>query len=148
MGAATDISSFATRQLALLERELAAELSETALLTATHAPTTLQRAGLAVLDLTVTSQRTGLGGKTLIELGPDPAVSPTGTLSEHGLRVGDICSVAEQPKGAEKKREREGKEKNRAEGVVTKTHKASITVALDKDDTEVPSGNKLWLYVK
>lgn len=141
---ATDIPSFATSQLSLLDSELQAELEETQLLTATHAPTTLQRAGLAVLNLTLSSQRTGFGGKTLLELGPDPAVSSNDELPEHGLRVGDICGVAEQPKGAEKKKEREGMEKRGVEGVVTKIHKNGITVAWDREDVDVPQG-KLWL---
>ncbi|RMX80651.1 hypothetical protein D0868_16118, partial [Hortaea werneckii] len=141
---ATDISSFATNQLSLLNNELQAELAETQLLTSTHAPVVLQRAGLALLNLAVNSQRTGLGGKTLLELGIDPAVGG-GELHEHGFRVGDICAVAEQPKGAEKKKERESKEKEGVEGVVTKVQKEAITVALDKEEVDIPGG-KLWLY--
>ncbi|RMX98470.1 hypothetical protein D0867_12429, partial [Hortaea werneckii] len=140
---ATDISSFATNQLSLLNNELQAELAETQLLTSTHAPVVLQRAGLALLNLAVNSQRTGLGGKTLLELGIDPAVGG-GELHEHGFRVGDICAVAEQPKGAEKKKERESKEKEGVEGVVTKVQKEAITVALDKEEVDIPGG-KLWL---
>ncbi|RMX99611.1 hypothetical protein D0868_09450, partial [Hortaea werneckii] len=140
---ATDISSFATNQLSLLNNELQAELAETQLLTSTHAPVVLQRAGLALLNLAVNSQRTGLGGKTLLELGIDPAVGG-GELHEHGFRVGDICVVAEQPKGAEKKKERESKEKQGVEGVVTKVQKEVITVALDKEEVDIPGG-KLWL---
>ena len=141
----TDISVFATSQLSLLDKELQAELAETQLITSTHAPTTLQRAGLAVLNLTVSAQRTGFGGKTLLELGLDPAVGG-GELPEHGLRVGDICAVAEQPRGAERKKEREGMEKSGNEGVVTKVHKETITVALRREDADIPSG-KLWMYV-
>lgn len=141
----TDISSFASTQLALLQKELAAELEETQLLTSTHAPIKLERAGLALLNLNVSNQRTGFGGKTLLELALDPAVG-SGELPEHGLRVGDICAVAEQPKGAEKKKEREGMEKRGVEGVVTKFQKENVTVALDKEEVDVP-GVKLWLYV-
>ena len=151
MAASIDIPSFATSQLALLAAELNAELAETTLLTSTHAPTTLQRAGLAVLNLTVLAQRTGFGGKNLLELGLDPAVSSGGTgqdgqgeLPAHGLRVGDICGVAEQPKGAERKKERTEMEQRGIEGVVTKVQKHAITVALDKEEAEVPMG-KLWL---
>ncbi|KAK3722529.1 hypothetical protein LTR37_002521 [Vermiconidia calcicola] len=139
----TDISTFATSQLSLLDKELQAELAETQLLTATHAPNTLQRAGLALLNLHVSSQRTGLGGKIVLELSLDPAVGGGG-LPEHGLRAGDICAVAEQPKGAERKKEREGMEKQGVEGVVTRVHKESVTVALDRDEVEIPNG-KLWL---
>ncbi|KAK4897831.1 hypothetical protein LTR27_004603 [Elasticomyces elasticus] len=139
----TDVSSFATTQLSLLNAELQAELAETTLLSSTHSPTVLQRAGLALLNLTVSSQRTGFGGKTLLELGLDPAVGG-GDLPEHGLRTGDICAVAEQPKGAERKKEREGMEKRGVDGVVTKVQRETITVALDKDEVDIPGG-KLWL---
>ena len=61
--------------------------------------------------------------------------------------MGDICAVAEQPKGAERKKEREGMEKRGAEGVMTKVQREAVTVALDKEDVDVPSG-KLWLYVR
>ncbi|EME49460.1 hypothetical protein DOTSEDRAFT_84844 [Dothistroma septosporum NZE10] len=141
---ATDIASFAGSQLSLLDKELQAELAETHLLTSTHAPVTLERAGLALLNLEVSSQRTGFAGKSLLDLGPDPAVSSTGELPEHGLRVGDICALAEQPKGAERKKERGRMEKRGAEGVVTRTQKSTITVALAKEDVDVPNG-KLWL---
>lgn len=142
---ATDVSAFASRQISLLDRELDAEVEEVRLLTSTHAPTTLQRAGFAILNLTVSSQRTGFGGKTLLELGLDPAVGNT-ELPEHGLRVGDICAVAEQPKGAERKKERESMEKRGVEGVVTKVQKEHLTVALDKEEAELPTV-KLWVYV-
>ena len=103
---AVDISAFATTQLSLLSAELRAELDETSLLTSTHAPSVLARAGLAVLNLTVSSQRTGMGGKTVLDLELDSAVTGGDggrELPEHGLRVGDIVGVAEQPKGAERK---------------------------------------------
>ncbi|KAK3059573.1 hypothetical protein LTS18_010522, partial [Coniosporium uncinatum] len=70
----TSIPTFAQTQLALLDRELQAELAETSLLASQHAPATLARAGLAILNLQISSQRTGLGGKTVLELSLDPAV--------------------------------------------------------------------------
>ncbi|KAI4737866.1 DNA helicase [Aureobasidium sp. EXF-12298] len=142
-----DVSSFADKQLKLLAAELNAELEETALLTATHAPSTLARAGLAVTNLAVSAQRTGLGGKSLVELSLDPAIAGTETqLPEHGLRVGDIVGVSEQPKGAEKKKERQDMEKKQIQGVVVKVLREIIVVALDKDEVDIPGG-KLWLFV-
>ena len=143
----TDIATFAATQLRLLQKELNAEKEETHLLTSTHAPSTLHRAGLALVNLSVSSQRTGLGGRTLVELGIDSAVGG-GELPEHGLRVGDICAVAEQPKGAERKKERQGMEKTGVDGVVTRIHRESVTIALDQEEAVVPyGGKKLWLYV-
>jgi DNA polymerase alpha-associated DNA helicase A len=142
-----DVPSFADKQLKLLAAELNAELEETALLTATHAPSTLARAGLAVLNLAVSAQRTGMGGKSLVELSLDPAISGTDPqLPEHGLRVGDIVGVSEQPKGAEKKKERQDMEKKQIQGVVVKVLREIIVVALDKDEVDIPGG-KLWLFV-
>lgn len=145
--APVNIPDFADKQLQLLAAELKAELDETALLTATHAPSTLARAGLAVLNLTVSAQRTGLGGKSLVELSLDPAIAGAESeLPEHGLRVGDIVGVSEQPKGAEKKKERQDMEKKQVHGVVVKAMREIIVVALDKDDIDIPGG-KLWLCV-
>jgi DNA polymerase alpha-associated DNA helicase A len=142
-----DVPSFADKQLKLLAAELNAELEETALLTATHAPSTLARAGLAVVNLAVSAQRTGMGGKSLVELSLDPAIAGTDTqLPEHGLRVGDIVGVSEQPRGAEKKKERQDMEKKRIQGVVVKVLREIIIVALDKDEVDIPGG-KLWLFV-
>lgn len=143
----SDIPTFAQKQLTLLATEHASELSETALLTSTHAPPVLQRAGLALLNLHIASQRTGFGGKTLLELSLDPAVaSGNGELPEHGLRVGDICAVASQPQGSERKKVRQDEEKKRVEGVVTRVRREDVTVALDKEEVDVPGG-KLLLYV-
>ncbi|THX44349.1 DNA helicase [Aureobasidium pullulans] len=140
-----DIPTFADKQLKLLAAELNAELEETALLTATHASSTLARAGLAVLNLAISAQRTGLGGKSLLELSLDPAIAGTETeLPEHGLCVGDIVGVSEQPKGAEKKIERQDMEKKQVQGVVVKVLREIIVVALDKDEVDIPGG-KLWL---
>ncbi|KAF1814823.1 P-loop containing nucleoside triphosphate hydrolase protein [Eremomyces bilateralis CBS 781.70] len=71
------IQSFATTQLALLDREIDLEKSETSALLSQSSPKFLQRIGLAILNLQVTNQRTGFGGKTVLELGLDTAVGGT-----------------------------------------------------------------------
>ncbi|KAF2220410.1 AAA domain-containing protein [Elsinoe ampelina] len=140
-----DISTFATAQIGLLANEQQAEVEETSLLTATHSPSVLARAGLAITNLTVNNQRTGLGGKTVLDLGLDPAVSGNSKeLPQHGIRVGDIVGVAEQPKGAEKKKDRTEMEKKGVQGVVVKVMREVVVVALDKEEVDVPGG-KLWL---
>jgi hypothetical protein len=143
----TDIQTFAASQLALLELEHSAEIEETAILSSAHAPIVLQRAGLALLNLQVVGQRTGFAGRTQIDLALDTSIA-SGDLPEHGLSSGDLCAVAEQPKGGEKKRDREVIESRKVTGVVQRVRREDISVALDKDDTEVPSGGKLWLYVQ
>lgn len=137
-----DVSGFASTQLALLANEQAAEVAETSSLTAASSPAALFRAGLALLNLVVGAQRTGLGGKTVLELEPDSGVSAE--LPEHGIRVGDIVGVQEQPAGAAKKKEKNELKAKGVEGVVIRVGQKGVQVALDKEDPDVPSG-RLWL---
>ena len=146
----TDIPSFAASQLTLLDAELQAELSETNALLSSHTPTALSRAGLAILNLNVSSIRTGLGGKTVVELGLDSAVVAKGEkpdIPEHGIRVGDIVAVQDQPSGSAKKTEKKELEKKGAEGVVLKVRRENVEIVLDKEDADVPTGGKLWMSV-
>lgn len=144
----TDIPSFAASQLALLDAELQAELSETNALLLSHTPTALSRAGLAILNLNVSSIRTGLGGKTVVELALDSAVVAKGEkpdIPEHGIRVGDIVAVQDQPSGSAKKMEKRELVKKGAEGVVLRVRRENVEIVLDKEDADVPSGGKLWI---
>jgi DNA polymerase alpha-associated DNA helicase A len=146
----TDIPAFAASQLTLLDAELKAELAETDALLSSHTPTALARGGLAILNLNVSSVRTGMGGKTIVELALDPAVVTKGAkpeIPEHGIRVGDIVAVADQPAGSAKKTEKKELEKKGAEGVVLRVRRENVEVVLDKEDADVPSGSKLWMSV-
>ncbi|OAA67523.1 DNA-binding protein SMUBP-2 [Cordyceps fumosorosea ARSEF 2679] len=140
-----DVPSFASTQLALLDRELQSEVQETSSLITNHSPAGLQRAGLAITNLVVASQRTGLGGRTVLELGPDAAISSTGELPEHGLRAGDIVLVADQPAGSAKKREVRELESKGARGVVIRVQKTAVFAALDEGRDEVAFGGKVWV---
>ncbi|PSS03705.1 P-loop containing nucleoside triphosphate hydrolase protein [Coniella lustricola] len=130
-----DIQSFARTQLGLLAAEQAAEIAETSSLISLHSPSALQRAGVALINLVVSSQRTGLGGKTVVELSLDPAVSSSSNsqneLPEHGIRTGDIVLVSEQPAGSAKKREVKELERKGSRGVVTRVRRSDVAVALD-----------------
>jgi len=134
-----DIPAFAQTQLQLLAAELEAEVAETSSLVGAHSPSALQRAGVAVTNLVVNNQRTGFGGKTVLELGPDAATGPTtgkdggAELPEHGIRTGDIVVISEQPAGSAKKREVRELEKKGVKGVVTRVARGTIGVALDED---------------
>ena len=148
-------AAFAHAQLSLLQAEQSAEVEETALLLSEPPPTVLARAGLAILNLAPVSQRTGLGGKTVVELGLDPAVTSTGKggsdLSEHGIRTGDIVRVGEQPSGGVKKKEKAEMKGKGVEGVVTRVGERAVWIALGRgseggEDIDIPNG-KLWLYV-
>lgn len=159
-----DIQAFTTTQLSLLETELNSELSETSTLISNAAPSALQRAGVALINLCIVSQRTGFAGKTVLELGIDGAISGGGKesssgkgkgssgdgnyLPEHGIRVGDIVSVAEQPAGSAKKKEIKEMEKMGSRGVVTKVWRETVSVALDGDGDEgdsIAGSKRLWV---
>lgn len=144
--APVDVAQFAESQLSLLAAELAAETASTSNLLATTSPTTLSRAGLAVTNLSLSSQRTGLGGKTVLELEPDRALGSDGEVREHGIRVGDIVRVGEQPKGGEKKREKSSMEAKGAEGIVVRVGKNGLQVALGEGKCEEEGlSGRLWV---
>ncbi|KAI1872634.1 hypothetical protein JX265_005514 [Neoarthrinium moseri] len=140
-----DVSAFASTQLALLDAELQSELQETSGLISNTSPTALQRAGLAITNLVISAQRTGLGGKTVLELSPDSANSSTGELPEHGIRTGDIILVSEQPAGSAKKKEIKDLEKKGVRGVVTKVKKDSVSVAADEEKEDASITGRVWL---
>ncbi|PQE10113.1 hypothetical protein CJF31_00004067 [Rutstroemia sp. NJR-2017a BVV2] len=144
-----DIPSFCTTQLHLLDSELQSELSETSTLITGTSPTSLQRAGLAITNLVLISQRTGLGGKTVVELGLDSAISgkggkEEGELPEHGIRTGDIVMVSELPGGSAKKREVKELEEKGCRGVVTRVGGRTVWVALEGEEDAV-EGRRLWV---
>lgn len=144
--AAIDVPAFASTQLSLLTDELAAETASTATLLASSSPTILSRAGLAILNLVVASQRTGLGGKTVLELEQDYVIGNSGQIGEHGIRVGDIVRIGEQPKGSERKKEKAGMEGRGTGGVIVRVGQKSVQVALDKEDDDAEGlGGRLWV---
>lgn len=139
------VSSFASKQLELLEAERSAEALATTELLASYAPPALQRAGLAITNLTVSGTRTGPGGKTIVELEPDSATNANGNIPSHGIRVGDIVRVAEMPSGSAKKKEKSDKEGAGADGVVSRVQESKIAVVLEREDDEVVFGKRVWL---
>ena len=138
------IPTFATTQLTLLANELATEVTATSSHIASHAPATLQRAGLALTNLVLASQRTTLGGKLLIDLSPDPATTPSAQLPTHGLRVGDIVLVAPQPAGSARKHEIRDLEAQGARGVVQRVWREKVAVVLDGKDGVTDGWGRVW----
>ncbi|KEF55146.1 uncharacterized protein A1O9_08800 [Exophiala aquamarina CBS 119918] len=148
-------AAFFTTLAHLLSLEQASEVAENTLLLSAAPPTALARAGLAILSLTVSSLKTGLGGRSVVELALDSAViarDSRGELPEHGIRTGDIVRVGEMPKGTAKKKEVTDLKGKGVEGVVTRVGERAVWVALGKDGAGsggdevegVPDG-KLWI---
>lgn len=143
-----DIQAFATTQLSLLSAELAAETASTTALLSSTSPAALARAGFAILNLVISTQRTGLGGKTVLELEQDRAIGAgtAGEVGEHGIRVGDIVRVGGQPKGNEKKKERADIEGRGLEGVVVRVGSRGVQIAMRQDDGVVDDlRGRLWV---
>lgn len=157
--------TFVLTQLSLLAAEQATEVAETTLLLSAAPPSTLARAGLAILNLTISSLRTGLGGRTVIELAIDSAVSGSskskakdggggggggggsrhrlmeGALPEHGIRTGDIVRVGEMPKGGAKKKEVSELKGKGLEGVVTRVGERAVWITVGKGDKDQDEGS-------
>ena len=144
--APVDVPGFAESQLSLLADELAAETASTSLLLASSSPTVLARAGLAIINLSLSSQRTGLGGKTVLELEQDHAFGTDGEIEKHNIKVGDIVRVAEQPKGGEKKKDKATMDNKGATGVIVRIGNKTLQVALGdgRGEDEGLSG-RLWV---
>lgn len=145
-------TAFFTTLQHLLNLEQASEVAENTLLLSSAPPGTLARVGLAILSLAIASLKTGLGGRSVVELALDSAVvakDSHGELPEHGIRTGDIVRVGEMPKGTAKKKEVAELKGKGVEGVVTRVGQRAIWVALGRDgggdEVEgVPDG-KLWM---
>ncbi|KAI9802636.1 MAG: hypothetical protein M1825_002658 [Sarcosagium campestre] len=143
MDSSNTIADFATTQLLLLAKELRAETSENAAQASNSSPAALQRAGQAIVNLSLSSQRTGLGGKTIVDLELDSAVGG-GDLPQHGIRVGDIVRLESQPAATSKKKLKLELQSQGAQGTVVKTAPTHVAIALDKDDDDIPS-TRLWV---
>lgn len=105
----------------------------------TYSPKVLASFGLAIINLVMTNMRTGLGGKTLIELTLDPALSkleddiPIGT-----LRVGDIVKLDRMALSSSKSFEKT-EESSPLEGVIVKLAGKLVCVSVE----ETASGETL-----
>ena len=138
-------TAFATNQLSLLAFEQAAETSSTSELLKNASPTSLARAGLALTNLVISSRRTGLGGKSVLEMEEDRALGKGGIMGEHGIRVGDIVKIGDQPKGGERKLEKASMDAKGLEGVVVRVQTKGLQVAVEEGCEDDGLGGRLWV---
>ncbi|KAJ1910320.1 hypothetical protein H4219_006238, partial [Mycoemilia scoparia] len=82
---------FLEEHIKLIDQERDYEIKETAILHSQWSATQLQRLGFALVGLRITGIRTGMGGKSLIDLEP-PEIG-TETFMPHHLRSGDIVRL-------------------------------------------------------
>lgn len=92
-----------------------------------YTPIQLQRRGLALVGLKVTGMRTGLGGKSLIDLElANPNVLPA-LFPAHKISTGDIVGIDVY------KRDKPSKQSDYS-GVVARVQESRITVALSQEE--------------
>ena len=122
---------FVATQLSLLSIERASDLQQSTALITSLPPSVLARThGLAILNLSISAQRTGLGGKTVLDLDRDSAL---GAFPAHSLRAGDPVRVEELPSGAARRKEKVELKEQGVTGVVVRVEEGRrIVVAVDK----------------
>ncbi|KAJ1659233.1 hypothetical protein IWQ61_001656 [Dispira simplex] len=76
----------------LITREQNLDIEGTGELLRQYSPLHLQRLGLALVGTHITGWRTGLGGKTLVDLEP-PTTAVEGVFPPHQLRTGDVVGL-------------------------------------------------------
>ncbi|GMM36036.1 ATP-dependent 5'-3' DNA helicase [Saccharomycopsis crataegensis] len=130
----------------------------------------LSQQGLAILNLNISNIRTGLGGRTVVELANDNAVNSTEDIDSGEIRVGDIIKVEKIPsstaskkklsannkkstKGSKSEVKLSEKNKNQVdlctiEGVITKVSTKTIQLAIDEkfeDNLLKLENERVWL---
>ncbi|KAL0062562.1 hypothetical protein AAF712_010601 [Marasmius tenuissimus] len=133
----SELSAFISRQRHLLALERAADLDRSRLLLTKCPPKQLERNGLALLGLTVSSVEVGLGGKVLVELGLE--YGGTGAVfPPNEIRTGDLAKI-EGGSSQETKEDDQG-----IEGVIYRISAARVVVALNSErEVDLPDRCRL-----
>ncbi|CAO3620166.1 unnamed protein product [Mucor fragilis] len=127
------MEKFIAHQVQLVETERKIDVEDTQKLLSAYAPIQLQRRGVALVGLKVTGMRTGLGGKSLIDLElANPSILPP-IFPAHKITTGDIVGLDEY------KKEKPSQQVGKWSGVVLRVTDARITVALQEMEEELPT---------
>lgn len=115
----------------------------------TLSPKKLVAKGLALTNLTISSMRTGLGGKTVVSLEPDRAIhgSDNPKLTNSEIRTGDVVRVSSL-KGQKKVEGNNNNYSDGVEGVVVKSNSNTLSVAVEEkfgDAVTDLSGSRVWV---
>ncbi|EPB87178.1 hypothetical protein HMPREF1544_06003 [Mucor circinelloides 1006PhL] len=127
------MEKFIAHQIQLVETERKIDVEDTQKLLSAYAPIQLQRRGVALVGLKVTGMRTGLGGKSLIDLElANPSMLPP-IFPAHKITTGDIVGLDEY------KKDKPSQQVGKWSGVVLRMTDARITVALQEMEEELPT---------
>ncbi|ANB15876.1 ATP-dependent 5'-3' DNA helicase HCS1 [Sugiyamaella lignohabitans] len=135
-----------------LRHEKSVDIDETAKLLETLSPKKLESKGLAVTNLIVGSMRTGFGGKTILELIPDPAIfsQDNQRIDSGSIRIGDNVKIESSAKAASSKtklKQDTNTQLDYIEGVVTKVTNKLISVAVDEkhESSAASLDGRVWI---
>ncbi|KAI9024494.1 hypothetical protein CLU79DRAFT_109557 [Phycomyces nitens] len=127
------MEKFIDHQISLVQKEKTIDVEETSRLLSTYSPLQLQKRGLALIGLKVTGMRTGLGGKSLIDLELANPIKLPPVLPAHKITTGDIVGLDEY------KKDKPSKQSAQWSGVVLRVSDSKVTIALSQDtDDELP----------
>ncbi|KAL0096521.1 hypothetical protein J3Q64DRAFT_1692963 [Phycomyces blakesleeanus] len=127
------MEKFIDHQISLIQQEKTIDVEETSKLLSTYTPLQLQKRGLALIGLKVTGMRTGLGGKSLIDLELANPIKLPPVLPAHKISTGDIVGLDEY------KKDKPSKQSAQWSGVVLRVTDSKVTIALSQDtDDELP----------
>lgn len=131
-----EIRSFFNNLIELTEKELAYEETESNLLFSNASFSELEKAGLAIGNLSAANVSIGLGGKTIVACEMASAYTTTGRLPiQNSFRSGDIVILKDHSVKEVKGSSSSGKDKAvELNGVVVNVGDTKIVIALSKDD--------------
>nr|XP_020639747.1 DNA-binding protein SMUBP-2 [Pogona vitticeps] len=132
---ATPVEKFVLRQLELLQEEREAEISEARIWQESISLKELQRRGICLLKLEVTSQKTGLYGRLLLTLQPRKHGSES-QLPSNSFGPGDIVGLYESG----------GPGDQLCTGTITHITSKLITVAIDEPQSNLVSLDQENVY--
>ncbi|KAH3684237.1 hypothetical protein WICPIJ_004794 [Wickerhamomyces pijperi] len=148
-----------------LELEQAADIQQTTELLETLPPKKLSQKGLAVINLQIESIKTGLGGRTIVELKNDLSSNTDDRIESGDIRVGDIVKIdkmssSSSPSASKKKGgKKSGKPTNSgaddtteatksSEGVITRVSQTCVIMTVDEQHEEnilTLLNTKVWI---
>lgn len=124
----------------------------------TFTPKKLAQLGLGIINLQIANIRTGLGGKTILELQLDPGFSATDEINTSTLRTGDIVRLSRMSSSKPDKKLKKDGEESTSDGidaVVLKVTTQAISISVDEanDDSKVlqyynntnDQNSRMWL---
>ncbi|EPX73651.1 DNA polymerase alpha-associated DNA helicase A [Schizosaccharomyces octosporus yFS286] len=142
MSEETWIEDYSDKELQFIEKIQKVEIEEAEALLQKYPLPTLQKNGIALINLALSSIRTGFGGKTIIELERDPAFSNSDILPANSFSPGDVVRLnqggGKSDTRASKSVDKSKRTDSSSEGVITRVQEKSISVALNSEE-DVPS---------